>query len=176
MRIVAMSDSHGDSFALEQVFRKTAGSGNVFVHLGDGERELDMMRLKYPDLDIRHVAGNCDYHSMSPNIEIIFACVSDYKLMTFVFIIDDVILGLTMQDAFRTVGRPFFNERTFIQFLFVETNLSLPYLFVILSFVTSVFELVTVDQLGIQDTFTTESRRGILQELKMSVEIYRNNQ
>lgn len=79
MRIVAMSDSHGDSFALEQVFRKTAGSGNVFVHLGDGERELDMMRLKYPDLDIRHVAGNCDYHSMSPNIEIIFA--GDIKVL-----------------------------------------------------------------------------------------------
>ena len=95
------------------------------------------------------------------NVEIILAYESDYKLMTFVFIVDDAVLGLVVQDAFRTVGRPFFNERTFIQFLFVETNLSLPYLFVILSFVTSVFELVTVDQLGIQDTFTTESRRGI---------------
>ncbi|MCI7767764.1 MAG: YfcE family phosphodiesterase [Oscillospiraceae bacterium] len=79
MRIVAMSDSHGDSFALERVFEMTAESGNIFVHLGDGERELDMMRMKYPNLDIRHVAGNCDYRSMSPNMDIIFA--GDVKIL-----------------------------------------------------------------------------------------------
>ena len=74
-----MSDSHGDKYALEQVFEKTAGSGNIFVHLGDGERELELMRTKYPNLDIRHVAGNCDYRSMSPNIDIIFA--GDVKVL-----------------------------------------------------------------------------------------------
>ena len=79
MRIVAMSDSHGDSFALERVFEKTAKYGNIFIHLGDGERELDLMRMKYPNLDIRHVAGNCDYRSMSPNMDIIFA--GDVKIL-----------------------------------------------------------------------------------------------
>lgn len=73
MRIVAMSDSHGDSYALERIFEKTADTGNIFIHLGDGEREIDMMRMNYPKLDIRHVAGNCDYKSMSPNMEIIYA-------------------------------------------------------------------------------------------------------
>ena len=92
------------------------------------------------------------------NVEIILAYESDYKLMTFVFIVDDAVLvGLVVQDAFRTVGRPFFDERTFVQLLFVETDLFLPYLFVILSFGTSVFELVAVDQLSIQDAFATEA-------------------
>ena len=74
-----MSDSHGDKYALEKIFEKTADTGNIFVHLGDGERELDLMRMKYPKLDIRHVAGNCDYMSMSPNTEIIFA--GDLKIL-----------------------------------------------------------------------------------------------
>ena len=91
------------------------------------------------------------------NVEIILAYESDYKLMTFVFIVDDAVLGLVVQDTFRTVGRPFFDERTFVQLLFVETDLFLLYLFVILSFGTSVFELVAVDQLSIQDAFATEA-------------------
>ncbi len=73
VRIIAMSDSHGKRSALERIFEKTAEYGNIFIHLGDGERELDLMRAKYPSLDIRHVAGNCDYGSMSPDLEIISA-------------------------------------------------------------------------------------------------------
>lgn len=73
MRIIAMSDSHGSKSALDKIFERTKDSGNIFVHLGDGERELDLMRTKYPALDIRHVAGNCDYASMSPNFDVIFA-------------------------------------------------------------------------------------------------------
>ncbi len=73
MKIIAMSDSHGSRAALEKVFERTAESGNIFVHLGDGERELDDIRCKYPSLDIRHVAGNCDYASMSPRFDIITA-------------------------------------------------------------------------------------------------------
>lgn len=73
MRIVVMSDSHGNRDSLEKIFEKTADSGNIFIHLGDGERELDSIRSMYPSLDIRHIAGNCDSMSMSPNIDIIAA-------------------------------------------------------------------------------------------------------
>ncbi|MGN0641799.1 MAG: metallophosphoesterase family protein [Huintestinicola sp.] len=68
-----MSDSHGSKQALDRVFEKTADSGNIFIHLGDGERELDMIRSDYPNLDIRHVAGNCDYDSISPSMTVIEA-------------------------------------------------------------------------------------------------------
>lgn len=73
MRIIAMSDSHGDAYALKRIFERTKDTGNIFVHLGDGEHELDLMRSEYPSLDIRHVAGNCDYGSMSPNFDVITA-------------------------------------------------------------------------------------------------------
>lgn len=32
--------------------------------MGDGESELSVIRKKYPYLDLRNVAGNCDYASM----------------------------------------------------------------------------------------------------------------
>lgn len=73
MKIIVMSDSHGNRAALEKIFERTKDSGDIFIHLGDGERELDEMRMKYPSLDIRHVSGNCDYASMSPGADIISA-------------------------------------------------------------------------------------------------------
>ena len=79
MRIIAMSDSHGSRLALEKVFEMTVESGNIFVHLGDGERELELMKSRYPNLDIRHVAGNCDYASLSPDFDVIFA--GDVKIL-----------------------------------------------------------------------------------------------
>ena len=81
-----------------------------------------------------------------------------------------------MEDAFRTVWCPFFNVWTFVQFLFIETGLFLPNLFVVLSFATSMFELVAVDQLGIEDAFATEACRCVLQKVQMAVEIYRYHQ
>lgn len=79
MRIIAMSDSHGSRYALEKVFEASLKDGNIFVHLGDGERELELMKSKYPDSDIRHVAGNCDYGSLSPNFDIVYA--GDVKIL-----------------------------------------------------------------------------------------------
>lgn len=74
-----MSDSHGDGFALKTVIELTKNTGNIFVHLGDGERELEQARSSYPTLDIRHVAGNCDYRSLSPDFDIVFA--GDVKVL-----------------------------------------------------------------------------------------------
>lgn len=79
VRIIVMSDSHGNRRALEEIFSRTADNANMFIHLGDGERELDLIRMKYPELEIHHVAGNCDYASMSPTTDIIQA--GDVKIL-----------------------------------------------------------------------------------------------
>lgn len=73
MRIITMSDSHGNRSALKKIFDKTADSGDIFVHLGDGEKELDLMVTLHPELDIRHVAGNCDWGSLSPDHDVVIA-------------------------------------------------------------------------------------------------------
>ena len=73
MRIIAMSDSHGSEVALWKIFKRTVGTADIYIHLGDGEREIEHVKTYYPHLDIRSVAGNCDYASLAPNFDVVFA-------------------------------------------------------------------------------------------------------
>ena len=73
MRIVVMSDSHGDFAQAEKIVRKNLGHCDMFIHLGDGERDVDRLRTAYPNLDIRHVKGNCDYGDESPSAAVVTA-------------------------------------------------------------------------------------------------------
>lgn len=72
MRIIVMSDSHGMSSEVEKIIRANEGA-DIFVHLGDGAREIEQMRIKYPAIDIRNVEGNCDWTSGIPQSIIIEA-------------------------------------------------------------------------------------------------------
>ena len=78
MRIIVLSDTHGDMRAIEKIFARNP-SADLYLHLGDGERELDEMVLRYPEKDIRHVAGNCDFASLSP--EMLVIGVQSHKLL-----------------------------------------------------------------------------------------------
>lgn len=64
MRIIVMSDSHGDYFAIEDIIKRNP-SADIYIHLGDGQRECDRIALKYPDKQLWHLKGNCDYASTS---------------------------------------------------------------------------------------------------------------
>jgi putative phosphoesterase len=70
VRIVALSDSHGSYRAAEKVILRN-GDADMFVHLGDGERDVDVLRGKYPLLDIRCVSGNCDFLGEAQPVHII---------------------------------------------------------------------------------------------------------
>lgn len=69
MRIIVISDTHGNYSAIENVFLRNTDA-DWFFHLGDGERELDRFALAYPMFaqKIIHVAGNCDYGSLSHDV------------------------------------------------------------------------------------------------------------
>lgn len=65
VRIIVMSDSHG-SLAQTQKIINANRDADMFIHLGDGERELASLRIIYPDIDLRSVCGNCDFTRESP--------------------------------------------------------------------------------------------------------------
>lgn len=65
-----MSDSHGQSAQVEKIIRANP-EADMFIHLGDGESEIAQMRLKYPDIDLRAVRGNCDFGREFPDFQII---------------------------------------------------------------------------------------------------------
>lgn len=67
MRILAISDTHGKIEALEKVFLLHP-EADLYIHCGDGERELNSFLMAYPEYAGRtyHVKGNCDWSSTSP--------------------------------------------------------------------------------------------------------------
>ena len=66
MHITVISDSHGNYRVLEQIILRCDNS-DWFIHLGDGERDLDRFLTSYPQYSskILHVCGNCDFSSLS---------------------------------------------------------------------------------------------------------------
>lgn len=69
MRIIVISDTHGDYAALQRIINPNADADWI-IHLGDGEKELDRYILNFPTMapKIIHVAGNCDPNSLSPDV------------------------------------------------------------------------------------------------------------
>lgn len=65
MKIIVVSDSHNNFRALEKVIGNIYA--DIYIHLGDGERELNTICMMYHDKQIYHVSGNCDFASLSPN-------------------------------------------------------------------------------------------------------------
>jgi hypothetical protein len=70
MKIIVMSDSHGMFHPLDHIVNNF--HADLYIHLGDGERELNRIFTMYPDKKILHIAGNCDFASLSPD-ELLFS-------------------------------------------------------------------------------------------------------
>ncbi|MEG1943331.1 MAG: YfcE family phosphodiesterase [Angelakisella sp.] len=71
MRIIAMSDSHGNFNRVRQVVEVNKDTTDIFIHLGDGLDEFDDMHHVYPQLHFVGVKGNNDWGSMEPKVKLI---------------------------------------------------------------------------------------------------------
>lgn len=66
MKICVFSDSHGYAeHMIETVFRE---SPDLCFFLGDGERDLETLRSRFPTLAVNAVRGNCDSFSTQPQL------------------------------------------------------------------------------------------------------------
>lgn len=72
MRIIVISDTHGNVNAIESVFLRNHDA-DLFIHLGDGDRDLDTFLSANPDYTDRtvNVCGNCDFNSLSPGFVVL---------------------------------------------------------------------------------------------------------
>lgn len=60
MKILVVSDSHGN---VENLCRAVDREHpDMVFHLGDGWRDAEHLRRRYPNLPLEQVAGNCDLH------------------------------------------------------------------------------------------------------------------
>lgn len=72
MRIIVYADTHGDFSAHAEIIERNEDA-YAFIFLGDGETELDKIKVLYPEKKIVNVAGNCDYSSLAPTTDILIA-------------------------------------------------------------------------------------------------------
>lgn len=81
MRILAISDTHGSINAVEKVFLLHP-EADLYIHCGDGERELNSFLMAYPEYTGRtyHVKGNCDFSSTSPT-ELVLELENGHRLL-----------------------------------------------------------------------------------------------
>ena len=60
MRILVVSDTHGDAWALQRAV-DAQPSARTIIHLGDGAREAEDIADRFPDRDFHIVRGNGDW-------------------------------------------------------------------------------------------------------------------
>jgi len=70
LRIIVISDTHRDFGAMLNIFQRNLDA-ELFIFLGDGEKELDEMRVRFPDKRILNVAGNCDLTSFATGVGVV---------------------------------------------------------------------------------------------------------
>lgn len=64
MKILVISDSHGDSSCLERILSRCEGHIDMCVFLGDGVGDAEYALAKFPALARIIVRGNCDSFSL----------------------------------------------------------------------------------------------------------------
>lgn len=69
MRILVVSDSHGDVFGLRLAIQAQPNA-RMMIHLGDGEHDMDAVSHLLKGMKVLQVRGNTDFGAFSPK-----ACV-----------------------------------------------------------------------------------------------------
>ena len=64
MKVAVFSDTHGVTSPMVQVVRDIMP--DALVHLGDYERDAEVLLREFPDIPLYHVCGNCDYAAKAP--------------------------------------------------------------------------------------------------------------
>ena len=67
MKAAVFSDTHGNTALMVEAVRRLRP--DVLIHLGDYERDTEILRREFPEIPLYSVCGNCDMAPMSPLID-----------------------------------------------------------------------------------------------------------
>ncbi len=70
LRILVFSDSHGSDKTLYEALTLHKDA-NMIIHLGDGEKDFELLEREIAGRRLVQVCGNCDWGSLLPRNEII---------------------------------------------------------------------------------------------------------
>lgn len=67
MRVLVVSDTHGNADYLRRALLAQP-KAEVVIHLGDGEKEVALLKPSFPEKMFLQVRGNCDWGSELPTV------------------------------------------------------------------------------------------------------------
>lgn len=70
MRLLIISDSHGNSYILDKIIRENPDCRHIFF-LGDKVNDIEDAQYEYPERKFHIVKGNCDGFCSYPDYDII---------------------------------------------------------------------------------------------------------
>ena len=75
MKILVLSDTHGNISGMEKALNKFGSNADIIVHCGDGTRgEAMWLRDNITHAAVVCVRGNCDFYGMMKDIEYLDIC------------------------------------------------------------------------------------------------------
>ena len=69
MKAAVFSDTHANVARMLQAARDYRP--DLFIHLGDHDRDAEVLRREFPDVPLYAVAGNCDFGSAAPLVQVV---------------------------------------------------------------------------------------------------------
>ena len=69
MKAAVFSDTHTNTALMVEAVRRSRP--DLIIHLGDHDRDTDILRLEFPDIPLYSVCGNCDWHPQAPAKDIV---------------------------------------------------------------------------------------------------------
>ena len=64
MKAAVFSDTHGSTALMVGAVRRCRP--DIIIHLGDCERDTEILRKEFPDIPLANVCGNCDVYPLAP--------------------------------------------------------------------------------------------------------------
>ena len=69
MRAAVFSDTHGRTDLMVDAIEHY--KPDMIIHLGDCEKDTEILKKKFPDIPLHNVCGNCDFSPKAPLAELV---------------------------------------------------------------------------------------------------------
>lgn len=69
MKAAVFSDTHTNTALMVEAIRRCRP--DVIIHLGDHDRDTNVLRVEFADIPLYNVCGNCDLYPAAPDTDIV---------------------------------------------------------------------------------------------------------
>lgn len=69
MKAAVFSDTHTNTALMVEAVRRSRP--DAIIHLGDHDRDTDILRREFPEIPLYNVCGNCDFYPSAPQTDLV---------------------------------------------------------------------------------------------------------